>query len=48
MVIPNLLGMVLAGLQIAVYYFFYCKNHGIPPENKEEEKVDENEYYKEN
>lgn len=43
MIVPNLLGTVLTGLQIAVYYFFYCKNHGIPPETKEEEKADSKE-----
>ena len=43
MIVPNLLGTVLTGLQIAVYYFFYCKNHGIPPETKDEEKADSKE-----
>lgn len=39
---PNLLGMVITAIQISVYYYFYCKLHGIPPKTKEEDK-DENE-----
>ena len=40
LIVPNLLGMVLTAIQISVYYYFYIKNHGIPP-HKEEDK-DEN------
>ena len=41
MIIPNLLGSIIAALQIAVFYFFYCKNHGIPPVTKEEENEED-------
>lgn len=36
MIVPNLLGTVITVIQIASYFYFYCKNHGVPPEIKEE------------
>ncbi len=36
MIVPNLLGTVITVIQIATYFYFYCKNHGVPPEIKEE------------
>ena len=44
---PNLLGMVITAIQISVYYYFYCKLHGIPPTKKEEDK-EENEHLEPN
>ena len=43
MIVPNLLGTVITSIQIATFYYFYCKNHGIPPKPKEEEKEGEEE-----
>ena len=36
-ILPNLLGVVLTILQIAVYYYFYCKRKGVPPEKPKKE-----------
>lgn len=40
-IIPNVLGVVLALTQIIIYYYFYCKRKGVPP--KKEETNNENE-----
>ena len=31
MIVPNLLGTLITSIQISTFYYFYCKNHGIPP-----------------
>ena len=38
--IPNVLGTVITSIQIATYYFWYIRRHGIPPpsESKEEDE----------
>ena len=42
LIIPNLLGVALCGMQIFSYFYFYLKNHGIPPKkDSEEEETDE-------
>lgn len=41
MIVPNLLGTVITTIQIATYYYFYCKNHGVPPKPKEENEEEE-------
>jgi hypothetical protein len=40
MIVPNLIGTVITTIQMATYFFFYCKLHGVPPESpkKEEEE----------
>lgn len=43
MIIQNLIGVVITFIQIATYYYFYCKLHGIPPEIKKEEGEGEGE-----
>ena len=36
MIAPNGIGTLITALQIATYFFFYCKLHGIPPKEKKE------------
>jgi hypothetical protein len=43
MIVPNLLGTVITTIQIGSYYYFYCKRHGIPPEEKKEEDKEKEE-----
>ena len=39
---PNVFGVVLSGIQIFTYFYFYIKNKGVPPKKKnEEDKSDE-------
>ena len=40
--LPNLLGTILALVQIVTYYYFYCKRNGVPPERKEETDEENN------
>ena len=35
MIVPNVLGTVLASIQIITYFYFYCKLRGIPPKSEE-------------
>lgn len=39
MIIPNVFGSVLALVQIATYFYFYCKRNGKPPEREEKNKI---------
>ena len=42
-ILPNLIGVVLTIIQISVYYYFYCKRKGVPPEKpKTNEEIGEN------
>ena len=44
MIVPNLLGTILASIQIITYFYFYCKYKGKPPvtsETEEQGKEDE-------
>ena len=42
MIVPNVLGTVITIIQIATYYFFYCKHHGkVPPQPKKEGEEEE-------
>jgi hypothetical protein len=43
MIVPNLLGTVITAIQIATYYYFYCKHLGIPPKLKEDDQEEEKE-----
>ena len=45
--IPNGLGILLSGIQIGVYYFFYCKNGGgdLSEKNNDSEKDKNNEIF---
>ena len=43
MIVPNVLGTVLASIQIITYFYFYCKLHGIPPKSEEKEEQGEEE-----
>ena len=45
--IPNLIGVVLCGIQIFSYFFFYVKNKGIPPDRQNNEEDNENEEHEE-
>ena len=42
-IFPNLLGSVLAIIQISIYFYFYCKRKGIPPKkiNKDDAEIEE-------
>ena len=35
-IFPNLLGTVLAIIQISIYFYFYCKRKGVPPEKSKD------------
>ena len=41
MIAPNGIGTLITALQIATYFFFYCKLHGIPPKEKKEGEEEE-------
>ena len=41
MIVPNGIGTLITALQIATYFFFYCKLHGIPPKEKKEGEEEE-------
>ena len=41
MIVPNVLGTVLASIQIITYFYFYCKLKGIPPKSEEKEEQGE-------
>ena len=41
MIVPNLIGTVITTIQMATYFFFYCKLHGIPPESPKKEGEEE-------
>lgn len=41
--IPNVIGVVLCGIQIFSYFFFYAKNKGISPNKQNNEEDNENE-----
>ena len=41
LIIPNLLGVALCGIQIFSYFYFYLKRHGIPPKDKKDSDEDE-------
>ena len=43
MIVPNLLGTVITAIQIATYYYFYCKHLGIPQKLKEDDQEEEKE-----
>lgn len=49
-ILPNVLGVVLTIIQIVVYYYFYCKRKGVPPEGAraDEEIGDNNEENEDN
>lgn len=42
LIIPNLLGVLLCGIQIFAYFYFYIKRKGVPPKN-EKDKTPETE-----
>ena len=41
MIVPNLIGTVITTIQMATYFFFYCKLHGVPPESPKKEGEEE-------
>lgn len=41
MIVPNLIGTVITTIQMATYFFFYCKLHGVPPEPPKKEEEEE-------
>lgn len=43
LIIPNLLGVLLCGIQIFAYFFYYIKRKGIPPKKEKEETPGEEE-----
>jgi solute carrier family 50 protein (sugar transporter) len=43
LIIPNLLGVLLCGIQIFAYFYYYIKTKGIPPKLEREEQKEENE-----
>jgi hypothetical protein len=45
--IPNLIGVVLCGIQIFSYFYFYVKSKGIPPGGQNNEEDNENEEHEE-
>ena len=45
LIIPNLLGVLLCGIQIFAYFYYYIKRKGVPPKNEKAESP-ENEDYK--
>ena len=36
-IFPNILGTVLALIQISIYFYFYCKRKGVPPEKSKKD-----------
>jgi solute carrier family 50 protein (sugar transporter) len=48
LIIPNLLGVLLCGIQIFAYFYYYIKNKGVPPELEIKEKKEEKEENEEN
>lgn len=36
-IFPNILGTVLAIIQISIYFYFYCKRKGVPPEKSKKD-----------
>jgi hypothetical protein len=41
MIVPNLIGTVITTIQMATYFFFYCKLHGVPPKSPKKEGEEE-------
>lgn len=41
MIAPNGIGTLITALQMATYFFFYCKLHGIPPKKSPKEGEEE-------
>jgi hypothetical protein len=41
MIVPNLIGTVITTIQMATYFFFYCKLHGVPPKSQKKEGEEE-------